>query len=174
MFQQTSCHLKGVLAENCKNFLHPRIFPFPNSPSQIFQLFHPFKGYYLSYVFTSSCILISTQVRVHRCAGISCILSHPLPFKKYVRLAHGRYSHVIVSSSLSTNMSASTTTWPLRPLSAWPTAATATERWIQRRAVVNTLMNLWVSRRAGICWPAELLSAFLLRMASCLTYCKQT
>jgi hypothetical protein len=91
VFQQTSCYLQGVLAENCKNFLHPSMFPFLNSPSQIFQLFHPFKGYYLSYVFTSSCILISTQV--HRCAGISCILSHPLPFKKYVRLAHGRYSH---------------------------------------------------------------------------------
>jgi hypothetical protein len=88
-------------------------------------MFHSFKGYYLSYVFTTSCILISTQV--HRCAGISCILSHPLPFKNYVRLTHGRYSHVIVSSSITTNMSALTKTWLLRPLSAWPTAATATE-----------------------------------------------
>jgi hypothetical protein len=69
------------------------------SPSQIFQLFHPFKGYYLSYVLILSCLLISRQV--YRCAGICCIISYPLPFKKYVRLAHGRYSHVIAYVSLS-------------------------------------------------------------------------
>jgi hypothetical protein len=125
MFQQKSCQLHGGFSGELQELFTSKYIPFLNSPSQLFQLFHLFKGYYLSYVFTSSCILISTQV--HRCAGISCILSHPLPFKKHVRLAHGRYSHVIVSSFLSTNMSASITTWPLRPLSAWPTAATATE-----------------------------------------------
>jgi hypothetical protein len=43
----------------------------------------PFQRVLSIFVFTSSCILISTQVQ--GCAGISCILSHPLPFKKHVR-----------------------------------------------------------------------------------------
>jgi hypothetical protein len=99
------------------------------------------KGIIYLYVLILYCILISNQV--HRCAGICCILSHPLPFKKYVRLAHGRYSHVTVSSSYSTNMTASTTTWPLGPLSARPTAATATAL-IYRYSTISSYVTRFV------------------------------
>jgi hypothetical protein len=42
-FSKRVAIFRGFLAENCKYFLHPSNFPFLNSPSQIFQLFHPFK-----------------------------------------------------------------------------------------------------------------------------------